>query len=150
MGKALIVYYSMYGNTEKVAIAINEGLKSSGVDSNVVKVDIVNFDELSKVDLLCVGSPIQAWNISKPIREFIDHLKSVNNLKGKKGFAFDTKVKNRLSGDAKGKIEEKLKDLGFIIVRQSESGIVKGREGPLDEGTEEKFKQIGIELSKNL
>jgi flavorubredoxin len=148
--KALVVYDSGFGNTEKIAKALAAGLESGGVDVNVVKVDAVKFDELGKVDLLCVGSPVHAWNASKPVKEFLEHLKRVEGLGGKKAFAFDTKIKSRLAGSAGGKIERKLKDLGLIIAKHSESAVVKGREGPLEEGAEETFKQIGAEFAKML
>jgi flavodoxin len=132
MAKALVVYYSMYGNTEKVAKALAAGLESAGVDVNVVKVDAVKFDELGGIDLLCVGTPVHAWGASKPVKEFLEHLKSVEGLSGKKAFAFDTKMsKSMLAGSAGGKIENKLKDLGLTIAKHNESAIVKGREGPL-------------------
>jgi flavorubredoxin len=149
--KASVVYDSVYGNTEKVAKALAAGLESGGVDVNVVKVDAVRFDELGGVDLLCVGSPVHAWGASKPVKEFLERLKSVEGLTGKKAFAFDTKMsKSRLAGSAGGKIERKLKDLGLTIAKHSESAIVKGREGPLEESAEDTFKQIGAELAKML
>ena len=150
MVKALVVYDSVYGNTEKIAKALAAGLESGGVDVDVVKVDAVKLDELDKVDLLCVGSPVHAWSASKPMKEFLERLKSVESLSGKKAFAFDTKMKSRLAGSAGGKIERKLKDLGFTIAKPSESAIVKSREGPLEESAEGTFKQIGAELAKML
>ena len=149
--RALVVYYSMYGNTEKVAKALAAGLESEGVNVDVVKVDAFSFDELGGVDLLCVGGPVHAWNVSKPVKEFLERLKSVEGLTGKKAFAFDTKMsRSRLAGSAGGKIERKLKDLGLTIAKPSESAIVKGREGPLEESAEGTFKQIGAELAKML
>jgi flavodoxin len=150
MVKALVVYDSLYGNTEKVARALAAGLESGGVDVDVVKVNAVKFDELGEIDLLCVGSPVHGWNASKHVKEFLERLKSVKGLSGKKAFAFDTKMKSRLAGSAGGKIERKLKDLGLIIAKSSESAIVKGREGPLEESAEGTFKQIGAELAKML
>ena len=146
----MVVYYSMFGNTEKVAKALAAGLEGGGVDVEVVKVDAVKFDELGKVDLLCVGSPVHAWNASKPVNEFLERLKSVKGLSGKKAFAFDTKMKSRLAGSAGGKIERKLKDIGLTIARHSESAVVEAREGPLEESAERTFKQIGAELAKML
>ena len=147
--RALVVYDSLYGNTEKVARALAKGLEDAGVEVVVVKVDAVKFDELGGVDLLCVGSPTQAWNASKPMKEFLERLKSVEGLSGKKAFAFDTKMsKSWLAGSAGGKIEGKLKGLGLTIVKPHASAVVKGREGPLEEGAEETFKQIGTELAK--
>jgi flavorubredoxin len=150
VAKALIVYDSVYGNTEKLARALAVGLESGGVSVDVVKVDAVKLDELSEVDLLCVGSPVHAWNVSKPVKEFLERLKRVEGLSGKKAFAFDTKMKSRLAGSAGGKIERKLKDLGLTIAKPSESAIVKGKEGPLEESAEGTFKQIGAELAKML
>jgi flavorubredoxin len=148
--RASVVYDSVYGNTEKVAKALAAGLESGGVDADAVKVDAVRFDELGDVDLLCVGSPVHAWNTSKPMKEFLERLKSVKGLTGKKAFAFDTKMKSRLAGSAGGKIERKLKDLGLTIAKHSESAIVMSSEGPLEESAEGTFKQIGAELAKML
>jgi flavorubredoxin len=148
--RASVVYDSVYGNTEKVAKALAAGLESGGVDADAVKVDAVRFDELGDVDLLCVGSPVHAWNTSKPMKEFLERLKSVKGLTGKKAFAFDTKMKSRLAGSAGGKIERKLKDIGLTIAKHSESAIVMSSEGPLEESAEGTFKQIGAELAKML
>jgi len=147
MTRALVVYYSLYGNTEKVANALAAGLQSGGCDAETVKVDAVNFSSLTDVDLLCVGTPVHAFNISKPVKEFLEGLMNQQGLSGKKAFAFDTKMKSRLAGTAGGKIEKKLKQLGIDIVKPAKSAVVKGREGPLEEGAEEAFKQIGAELA---
>ena len=147
MTKALVVYYSLYGNTEKVANALAAGLQSGGCDVNTVKVDAINLSGLSNIDLLCVGTPVHAFNISKPVKEFLERLMNQEGLSGKKAFAFDTKMKSRLAGTAGGKIEKKLKQLGIEIVKPAKSAVVKGREGPLEEGAEETFKQIGAELA---
>ena len=148
LAKALVVYDSVFGNTEKVARFLAWGLESGGVSAEVVKADSVKFDELKKFDLLCVGTPVHAWGVSEPVKDFLEHLQSVEGLAGKKAFAFDTKMKSRLAGSAGGKIERKLKDLGMTIVKHSESAVVLGREGPLEESAEGRFKQIGVELAK--
>ncbi len=53
--KALIVYDSLYGNTDKVAHAIGEVV----ADAKVVPVDEADLVELKGYDLLIVGSPTQ-------------------------------------------------------------------------------------------
>ena len=149
MGKALVVYDSVYGNTEKVARALAKGLEDGGVDVDCMRVDATKFDELGAYDLLVVGGPVHTWSASKPIKMFLERLKSVEGLSGKKAFAFDTKMsRSRLAGGAGGKIEGKLKSLGLTIVKPHASAVVKGREGPLEEGAEETFKQLGAELAK--
>jgi flavodoxin len=149
LGKALVVYDSVYGNTEKVARALAKGLEDGGVDVDCVRVGAVKFDELSWYDLLVVGGPVHAWSASKPIKAFLERLKSVEGLSGKKAFVLDTKMsRSRLAGSAGGKIEGKLKSLGLAIVKPHASAVVKGREGPLEEGAEVTFKQLGAELAK--
>jgi flavodoxin len=149
LGKALVVFDSVYGNTEKVARALAKGLEDGGVDVDCVRVDAVKFDELSGYDLLVVGSPVHAWSASKPIKAFLERLKTVEGLSGKKAFAFDTKMsRSMLAGSAGGKIEGKLKSLGLTIVKPHASAVVKGREGPLEEGAEGAFNQLGAELAK--
>ena len=148
--KALVVYDSTYGNTEKAAEALSAGPESGGVEVETLRVDAVRFNELSTVDLLCVGSPVHAWNASKPTKEFLERLKDAHGVRGKKAFVFDTKAKSRLAGSATGKIEKKLKDMSLTIVKPTAHTIVKGREGPLEESAEEAFKQIGADLAKSL
>ena len=146
--KALVVYYSKFGNTEKIAKALAAGLQNGGIDTDTAKVGEVKYDELDKIDLLCVGTPVHAWNISKPAREFLERLKDLEGLSGKKAFAFDTKFKSRLAGSAGGKVEKKLKGHGFDIAKSAVSAIVLGNEGPLEEGAEGTFKQIGEKLAR--
>ncbi|MFW9864127.1 MAG: flavodoxin family protein [Candidatus Thorarchaeota archaeon] len=147
MAKGLVVYYSRFGNTERISKAVTAGLQSGGMDADIAAVDEVNLDDIVGIDLLCVGTPVHAWNISKPAKEFLERLKGLDGLGGKKAFAFDTKFKSRLAGSAGGKVEKKLKSLGFTIAKSAESAIVLGQEGPLEEGAEDAFRQIGAELA---
>ena len=151
MGKALVVYDSVYGNTEKVAKALAKGLGDNGVDVDTLRVEMVKFDEFSKYDLLAVGGPVHAWSATKPIKTFLERLKTVKSLIGKKAFAYDTKMgRSSLAGNVGGKIEGDLKGLGMTIVKPHATAVVKGREGPLEEGAEEAFTQLGAELAKTM
>ena len=151
MGKALVIYDSVYGNTEKIARALAKGLGENRVEVDTLKADAVKFDELGKYDLFVVGGPVHAWNVTKPIKTFLEKLNTVSGLSGKKAFAFDTKMsKSGLAGSAGGKIEASLKNMGLIIVKPHATGVVKGNEGPLEEGAEEAFTQIGAELAKTI
>jgi hypothetical protein len=57
------------------------------------------------------------------MKEFLDELKEVN-LKGKWGFAFDTKLDSIMAGSAAKFIEKKLKAYGVDIIRPRSSAIV--------------------------
>ena len=58
--KSMVLYDSVYGNTEKVARAIAAVLAQAG-EVEVQPVSAVNAEQLSGLDLLLVGSPTQAF-----------------------------------------------------------------------------------------
>jgi flavodoxin I len=69
--KALIVYWSATGNTEKVAFAIRDGLKDAGVDVNVVKTKGSEVLDYFEYDLVCVGSPVHQFHLPEPMSKFL-------------------------------------------------------------------------------
>ena len=58
--KALVVYDSVFGNTEKIAQGIGEAL-GSPEEVTTVQVKEVSLDRLSGLDILVVGSPTRAF-----------------------------------------------------------------------------------------
>ena len=138
--KALVVYDSEFGNTEKIAKVIGETL---GCD--VLRPAQMKQEFLNDLDVLVVGSPTQAFQPLKPIKDFLDGLNS-DALKGVKVAAFDTradieKVNNRfltvlvkLFGYADKPIARKLTKKGGTLALQSNGFVVNEKEGPLKEG----------------
>jgi len=147
--KAAVIYDSKFGNTEKIARALSEGMKREGLLVDCFKTDAVDPGKLGEYDMLAVGAPTQMFRISRPMREFLGKLEDVD-LGGKKGFAFDTRLKSRFAGSAANGIEKKLKKLGVTIIRGYASAIVGGAEGPLEENSERNFEQIGSEIAKTV
>ncbi|MCP8311599.1 MAG: flavodoxin family protein [Candidatus Methylarchaceae archaeon HK02M1] len=145
MERAIVIYDTKFGNTEKIAKALARGMEKQGFKVDCVRADEVDIDKLIEYDFLAIGGPTHAFRVSKPMKAFLEKLKSVD-IKGKKAFAFDTKYKSRLAGSAGKGIEKTLKGLGMSIVKPHSSAIVKGSEGPLEEGMEEIFEQIGSEM----
>jgi flavodoxin len=145
MKRAIVIYDTKFGNTEKIAQALARGLEKHGVKADCVKTDDVDIDTLVAYDLLAIGGPTHAFGISQPMKVFLEKLKRVD-IKGKKAFAFDTKYKSWWAGSAAKGIEKTLKKLGMSIVKPHSSAIVTGSEGPLKDGMEELFEQIGGEL----
>ncbi len=87
--KVLIVYDSRTGNTEKMAHAVEEGVKAEGVEAELKRVDEASVDELPDVDGLILGSPVYYGLPSGKIKEFIDaSVKYHGKLEGKVGGAF--------------------------------------------------------------
>ena len=145
MRKAVVIYDSRFGNTERIANALAEGMKEQGVKVDCIKVDKVDVSKLSEYDLLAIGGPTHMRGVSEPMKAFLEKLRSVD-MKGKKAFAFDTKVQAWWAGSAGKGIEKGLKRLRMSIVKPRSSAIVTGREGPLKEGMKELFKQVGVEI----
>ena len=147
MKKAAVIYDSKFGNTEKIARALSEGMKREGLVVDCLKTDGADPGKLVEYDVLAIGAPTQAFRMSGPMKEFLGKLENVD-LRGKKGFAFDTRLKSRFAGSAANGIEKKLKELGVTIIRDYASAIVGGTEGPLEEKAEKRFEQIGSEIAK--
>ena len=146
MTRAIVIYHTQFGNTEKIAKEVESGMDEQGIDVDCIKVEEVQIDRLKEYDLLAIGGPTHGFGISKPMKEFIEKLKHVD-LHDKDAFAFDTKNSSRFWGSAAKGIEKRLKRLGLNIVKPAASAIVKGLKGPLEDGMDEKFKQIGTELA---
>jgi multimeric flavodoxin WrbA len=70
-GKALIVYYSVTGNTEKVALAIERGVRKGGLKPVIKKVTEAYQEELFNYDLICFGTPVLHAFVPPPVNKFI-------------------------------------------------------------------------------
>jgi len=145
--KAIVIYDSKFGNTEKIAKALSEGMKKEGLEVDCVRIDNVDLDKLTEYEIIAIGAPTQMFSISNHMKEFLKKLENLN-LRDKRAFAFDTKLKSRFAGSAAKGIEKRLKKLNMTIIKPYASATVKGVEGPLEEGAEEKFTQIGSEITK--
>jgi len=64
--KALVVYESMFGNTEKVAASVARGLQLEDVDTGLVEVGSAAGELAPDLDLLVVGAPTHAFALSRP------------------------------------------------------------------------------------
>ena len=131
--KALVVYDSVHGNTEKVARAIGEAIEG---DVEVLHADKVDPSGLKELDLLAVGGPTHAGRPTKPISAFLDKVPS-GDLNGVNVAAFDTRFAKtwvKIFGFTAPKIAGKLKKKGGKLVEEPEAFIVEGTEGPLRDG----------------
>jgi len=154
--RACVIFDTRYGNTEKIAKSFETGLKEAGIQTVCVNAKDIAVDSLKQYDLICVGAPTEAFTASKPMKEFLGKLKSID-LSGKYGFAFDTKLNWRLSGSAAKFIEKELNNLRLEVIAPRESaiiftlkerGVVTGAR--LKEGEEKRFEQIGAQVGTAL
>lgn len=144
--RTLVVYESMYGNTEHVARAIAEGLG----DAEVVEVGAAPTHLPADLELLVVGGPTHAHGMTREgsrhdaaarvdqpvrspgigIREWIDAVQPAAAIAA----TFDTRIKGPkiLTGSAASAASGKLRDRGFRLA-PSESFVLEGMTGePFD------------------
>ena len=138
--KALVVYDSVYGNTEKVAQAM-----AAALECEASRVAAVTTEQLASLDVLLVGSPTQAFQPLKPVKAFLKGIPA-GKLNGIKVAAFDTRmdvkqVNNavlttlaKFFGYAAEPIGKQLVKKGGTEAVPPAGFIVEGSEGPLKEG----------------
>ncbi|GAP20418.1 flavodoxin family protein [Leptolinea tardivitalis] len=141
--KALVVYESFFGNTEKIAQTIGSSLGLT--EAEVIKVSMMTPEKLGGLDLLIVGSPTRAFQPGPETKSFLGTLAS-GSLKGIKVAAFDTRAEMNektpgilrffagIFGYAAEPIAQKLVRKGGIQVANPAGFFVLGSEGPLKEG----------------
>lgn len=84
--KCVVIYYSQTGNTEKIARAIQSGVKQTGSDCDIVKLQDADPRKLYNYDLIGIGSCVLAF-VPENVGTFISNMRSVG---GKHFFAFCT------------------------------------------------------------
>lgn len=140
----MLVYDSVFGNTEKIARAVSSSI---GSQENVrtIRVNDIQPDQLTGLDLLIVGSPTRAFRPTKEITGFLYKIPA-NALKGIKVAAFDTrlsamdkrsflfKILAKQFGYAAEPIADKLVKKGGTLIVPPEWFIVKDSQGPLKAG----------------
>ena len=69
---AIIMYWSKTGNTEKVARAVQEGLKAARVNVTVKRIEQAHDVDIYGYDLVCLGFPSYQWRPPKPMDTFLN------------------------------------------------------------------------------
>jgi flavodoxin len=89
--RALIVYFSKFGNTRRLAEAMAEAMKLAG-DARAIDIDKLAASDFEGVDLVVVGSPTHAFSVPQAVRTALDAL-PLSILSAKSVAAFDTTVR---------------------------------------------------------
>jgi flavodoxin len=145
--RALVVFDSTHGNTEKIAEAIAKGISN---DTRTVRASEFETKDVEGIDLLFIGSP----SVDGRPTEQIQHL--AMSLRGKasgiKIATFDTRLKVRfgkLHGYAAERIADQLCESGAKVRARPEGFIVAGRNGPLANGELERAKSWAAKTLHN-
>ena len=166
--RALVVYESMFGNTQQVANAVGEGL------ARILPADIVEVGQAQAtvpvdVSLLVVGGPTHAFGMSRPstradaagqakaplpsggigVREWLSALESPAHTT--LAASFDTHMDRphliAKMGSAAAPIERRLHKLGFSSIADPQHFWVEETLGPLREGQLDRARQWGESLA---
>ncbi|MFH0828297.1 MAG: flavodoxin domain-containing protein, partial [Candidatus Omnitrophota bacterium] len=91
MAKIIVVYYSLSGNTKKMAELISDGAKKEGVEAVIKDVQNVHASELLDYEGIIVGSPTYYGTMAYQIKKLLDDSVSFHSkLEGKIGAAFSS------------------------------------------------------------
>jgi flavodoxin I len=135
--KALVIYDSQFGNTEKIAKAIGAGFTG---DVKVMKVGDVKPEDIAWSKFVVIGSPTQGGRPTPATKAFLDKTPK-DAFTGKRLAAFDTRAKGvfvKMFGWAADKIEASLKEKSGNPTAKPQGFFVKSSKGPLVQGEEEK------------
>ena len=138
--KTLVIYDSVFGNTEKIAQSI-----AATLGTQALPVSQVDAGQLRGIDLLVIGSPTRGFRPTENIAKLLNTLPK-NHLTGARVAAFDTRIVLETidskalrflvdkGGYAASTIAKALEKKGGQLAAPAEGFFVTGEQGPLKEG----------------
>lgn len=166
--KALVVYESMFGNTEQIARAVAAGLEES-VDVQVAEVTDAPTEPDPDVALIVAGGPTHAFSMSRTntradaiskgaqegerefgLREWMAALPSGQHTE--RMATFDTKVESmhHLPGSAAKGAAKAARRHGYESAAKAESFYVRDVGGPLLDGEIDRARAWGRQLAASI
>jgi len=143
--KALIIYDSMWGSTEKIAYALSEGIEEAGIPVNLRNLKNTNISDiitdLINSKFILLGSPTLNNTMLPSMGGFLTYLKGLRP-KNRIGFVFGS---YGWGGQAVGEIEKILNDLSWDLPVESININYVPEKNDL-----KKAKEIGKKLVKNI
>lgn len=142
--KSLVIYDSVFGNTEMVAKAIGAALEPSGA-VETLPVGQATAEKMRGLDILIVGSPTRGFRPTEDLAKLLEALPK-DHLRGVRVAAFDTRMVLELidsaavrfmvskGGYAAGRIAKTLEKKGGKPAVPPEGFFVNGEKGPLKDG----------------
>jgi flavodoxin I len=118
LGKIIIVYASLTGNTEEMAELIAEGVRSAGAVADLKMVEDCNAVRLLEYDACLLGA--YTWGdgeLPDEFADFVDEMKELN-LAGIRAAVFGSgDTSYRLYCAAVDELEQRLREFGAVIVQ---------------------------------
>jgi len=142
MAKVLVVYHTQTGNTEKLALAVKEGMESCGIDVILKKASEANLEDLLSSDGYCFGTPDYFSYMAGALKDLFDRT----------CYPSEGKITNRpyvcfVSHGGGGKAVSSLAKMAkrFRLKKITEPLLVEGK--PKKEDLQ-KAKELGKKLAK--
>lgn len=153
--KILVIYDSVYGNTEKVAQVIYDQLSRAN-STNLLRVSEVQKTDLVGINMLVLGSPTHGGRPTPGMQGFMDGIQQ-DVLIGVKVATFDTRLKEedqnfalrllmKTIGYASDKMMQLLEKNGGKKIAVPAGFMVTKKEGPIKAGEIEKAKDWAMEM----
>ncbi|MBR2509049.1 MAG: FprA family A-type flavoprotein [Lentisphaeria bacterium] len=144
--KALIFYATMWNSTEKIAAAIADGIRSTGVEVKVASLNVADRSDIMTYvldsGLVCVGSPTMNNQMFPAVADVLTYLKGLLRTTNKIGYAFGS---FGWSGEAPKKIFAELEAMKFELPFEPQSTKFV----PTDEDLKKYFEH-GVALGRKL
>jgi menaquinone-dependent protoporphyrinogen IX oxidase len=156
--KGIVIYDTSTGNTKKIAEAITEALKESGIESDLFYLKDVKKLSAKDYSFLVLGSPTRFGTMSFAMKSFLGKVKTEEWM-NKPFAAFDTEnpenvEKSRAENknwSAAEKIAEKLKEKKMNQIMPVLKALVEAKlKGMLLEGEVDKAKYYARQLAAKL
>lgn len=156
--RAVVAYGSRFGNTERVAKALAEGLRhAQGLEVLCADISSLRPGEIEHSDFVAIGAPTEWGSAPASMKQFLSQLNGLG-LQGKPIFAFDTRYRSPVSGSAAKVIERSLEGMGAAPLRPRASAFVRqaGAKGGgqqrdlLLPGMLDRFEALGKEIGEAL
>jgi Flavodoxin len=170
MKSALVIYESMYGNTQQIAQAIGDGIAEE-MTIEVVEVGGAPTSLAANVGLIVVGGPTHSFGMSRPgtraaaakdidaplvssgigVREWLEKLEAPAEPLA--AATYDTHVDHprllRHVGSAAAAIARRLEKFGIEIVSEPQHFWVAGTQGPLRDGELQRACDFGRSVAED-
>ena len=150
MARAIVLYHTVYGNTEKAAEAVRDGLTSTGIEVECKNIQDTKPDDLKVFDIIVFGTPTHMEDIPEDVGKFMESLKPVD-LTGKWGAAFDTRYEDEPIGGL-SMLEKYMKSYGMKIASNGLPVLLPSGagEGPLIKNELSKCNGFGKSIAEKI
>lgn len=129
---SIVIYDSLFGNTEKIARVVYNGLSPHG-PARMVLAGEINLAELTTETLIVLGSPTQNQGCSPAMQALFDTAPP-QALADRLVAVFSTRLNQPRSrtGSAALALAAETRKLGGRLLVPAESFLVRGEQGPLE------------------